>query len=207
MRGPTVRAVVAGAILLVASCAALFASVRSADAAPPVGNGKIVFASSRDTGPGAVNPEGDKELFTRDPDGTQIAFEREMPPADPDSFSRPPSDVYKMDTDGTGADTSDGTSADTSEGTSEATPLTGDRIGAEPQPGRGAQRGPVRSPAGSPARSPAGSPAGRFIAFSTNRGGGRDEIYGWAPKAAARPTSPEGPPATPTPSGHPADDG
>lgn len=58
MRGPTVRAVVAGAILL-ASCAALIASVRSADAAPPVGNGKIVFASFRDTGPGAVNPEGD----------------------------------------------------------------------------------------------------------------------------------------------------
>ena len=62
-----------------------------------------------------------------DPDGTQIAFEREMPPADPDSFSRPPSNVYKMYTDGT------------SEGASEAIPLTGDPIGAEPQPGRGAQ--------------------------------------------------------------------
>jgi hypothetical protein len=204
MRGPTVWAVVAAAILL-ASCATLIASVRSADAAPPAANGKIVFASSRGTGPGVVNPEGDKELFTMDPDGTdleqltnnslddvapawspdgtQIAFEREMPPADPDGFSRPPSDIYKMDTD--------------------APP----RAPASRSPSPGTCRHGATTRTRCATRTPPGCPTASLSRSRPTAAVGATRSKGWAPTAAARPTSPEGPPATSTPSGHPADDG
>lgn len=42
---------------------------RPAQAAFPGGNGKIVFASTRTTGPGVHNPEGEYEIFSMKPDG------------------------------------------------------------------------------------------------------------------------------------------
>ena len=43
-----------------------------AEAAFPGKNGLIVFASQRTTGPGVDNPTGDYEIFTMNPDGTNV---------------------------------------------------------------------------------------------------------------------------------------
>jgi hypothetical protein len=43
-----------------------------AEAAFPGPNGKIYFASSRMTGEGVNNPEGDSEIFAMNPDGTGL---------------------------------------------------------------------------------------------------------------------------------------
>jgi TolB protein len=95
--------------------------VRPAEAAFPGVNGKIVFASDRTSGDGVDNPEGDNEIFSMNPDGTeliqlthndmddeepaysadgqQIAFLR-WREYDPDDF-RWTTDIFTMDADGT----------------------------------------------------------------------------------------------------------
>ena len=52
--------------------AGLFSQVQPADAAFPGQNGKLVFGSSMNSGPGVDNPEGDYEIFTINPDGTGL---------------------------------------------------------------------------------------------------------------------------------------
>jgi dipeptidyl aminopeptidase/acylaminoacyl peptidase len=52
--------------------AALFAPVQHADAAFPGQNGKLVFRSYMNSGPGVDNPEEDYEIFTINPDGTGL---------------------------------------------------------------------------------------------------------------------------------------
>jgi Tol biopolymer transport system component len=62
------------ALLLATVAAGLLAplSTNPTEAAFPGGNGAIVFASNRTTGPGVANPTGDFELFAMKPDGTGI---------------------------------------------------------------------------------------------------------------------------------------
>jgi Tol biopolymer transport system component len=51
---------------------ALGGTLREADATFPGEDGRIAFASNRTTGEGVVNPEGDFEIFTMNPDGTGL---------------------------------------------------------------------------------------------------------------------------------------
>jgi Tol biopolymer transport system component len=55
-----------------AAFVALAGMAREAHAAFPGNNGKIAFASTRTTGEGVNNPEGDFEIFTMKPDGTEL---------------------------------------------------------------------------------------------------------------------------------------
>ncbi len=63
--------VVVGAAVLAAVLLALVATQRPANAAFPGENGKIAFHSNRNT-PEHTNPEGDLELLTMEPDGSDI---------------------------------------------------------------------------------------------------------------------------------------
>jgi Tol biopolymer transport system component len=62
------------ALVLAAVAAGLIAPMgaKPGKAAFPGANGKIAFASSRTTGAGVNNPEGDAEIFTMNPDGTGL---------------------------------------------------------------------------------------------------------------------------------------
>ena len=60
------------AAALAAGLLALVGTIKPAKAAFPGSNGKIAFASSRTTGAGVDNPEGDSEIFTMNPDRTGI---------------------------------------------------------------------------------------------------------------------------------------
>ena len=64
------------AVLLTAIAAAtlvtLLMGTKPAEAAFPGENGKIAFASSRTTGAGVDNPQGDSEIFAMNPSGTGI---------------------------------------------------------------------------------------------------------------------------------------
>src|ERR671916_3404922 len=51
---------------------ALAGTAREAEATFPGNNGLIAFASNRATGEGVDNPEGDFEIFTMNPDGTDL---------------------------------------------------------------------------------------------------------------------------------------
>jgi Tol biopolymer transport system component len=61
------RAVLAGLALLAASVALVGSTAREAEAAV---SEKIVFASTRTTGKGVVNPTGDREIFRMNSNGT-----------------------------------------------------------------------------------------------------------------------------------------
>jgi Tol biopolymer transport system component len=60
------------AAALAAGLLAVIAASEPAQAAYPGANGKIAFASWRATGEGVDNPEWDFEIFTMNPDGTEI---------------------------------------------------------------------------------------------------------------------------------------
>jgi Tol biopolymer transport system component len=60
------------AAVLVACAAALLAISEKAEAAFPGKNGKIAFSSNLTAGVGVDNPEGDYEIFTIEPDGTNL---------------------------------------------------------------------------------------------------------------------------------------
>src|SRR5215218_7537930 len=64
--------VVVGAAVLAAWLLALVGAARPAEAAFPGANGKIVFASERTSGDAVDNPEGDSEIFTMNPDGSEL---------------------------------------------------------------------------------------------------------------------------------------
>jgi Tol biopolymer transport system component len=59
------------AMMMTTSLLAL-AAAKPAQAAFPGKNGKIIFVSERTTGQGVFNPEGDDEIFTANPDGTEL---------------------------------------------------------------------------------------------------------------------------------------
>jgi hypothetical protein len=60
------------AAFLVTSAAGLVATEEPASAAFPGQNGRMVFSSNMRVGEGVDNPEGDYEIFTVDPDGTDL---------------------------------------------------------------------------------------------------------------------------------------
>jgi hypothetical protein len=60
------------AALVAAALLALVLAGGPAGAAFPGSNNSIVFASNRTTGTGVNNPTGDAEIFTMNPDGTNI---------------------------------------------------------------------------------------------------------------------------------------
>jgi Tol biopolymer transport system component len=63
------------ALLLAAALAVgvlALVGTKPAEAAFPGANGKIAFVSDRTTGPGVVNPTGDPEIFTMNPNGTGL---------------------------------------------------------------------------------------------------------------------------------------
>src|SRR3712207_5622413 len=67
------RTMAAGAAMVTAGLLlALVGTPREAEATFPGDNGRIVFASNRTTGEGVVNPEGDFEIFTMNPDATGL---------------------------------------------------------------------------------------------------------------------------------------
>ena len=112
----TLRTYKTTAVVIAVTTAALLAAgpTREAGATFPGDNGRIAFASNRTTGEGVDNPTGDFEIFTMEPDGTnlvqltnntafdfdpdwsadgqRIAFE-----SDRDRFS----DIFVMNADGT----------------------------------------------------------------------------------------------------------
>ena len=61
---------VAAAMVSAGLLVALAGAPREAEATFPGDDGRIVFASNRTTGEGAVNPEGDFEIYTMNADGT-----------------------------------------------------------------------------------------------------------------------------------------
>ena len=63
---------VAAAMISAGLLVALVGTPREAEATFPGDNGRIAFASNRTTGEGVVNPEGDFEIFTMNPDGTGL---------------------------------------------------------------------------------------------------------------------------------------
>jgi Tol biopolymer transport system component len=67
-----IRTLAVIAALAVTSSGLLAAQARPAEAAFPGENGKIVFTSDRTTGQGVNNPEGDREIFSMNPDGTGL---------------------------------------------------------------------------------------------------------------------------------------
>ena len=64
--------VVVGAAVLAACLLTLVGAAKPAEAAFPGANGKIVFASERTSGDGVDSPEGDSEIFTMNPDGSEL---------------------------------------------------------------------------------------------------------------------------------------
>lgn len=68
---PLVAALAFAAVLACGSVA-LALTASPSEAAFPGKNGKIVFESERTTGPGVDNPTGDFEIFTTNPDGTNL---------------------------------------------------------------------------------------------------------------------------------------
>ncbi len=62
----------ASAMTIVALLLAL-GTAKEAKATFPGDNGRIAFASNRTSGEGVNNPEGDFEIFTMNPDGTELA--------------------------------------------------------------------------------------------------------------------------------------
>ncbi len=105
----------ASAMALVALLLALVGTAKEAKATFPGENGKIAFASNRTSGEGVNNPEGDFEIFTMNPDGTELVqltqnaafdFDPEWSPdgqkiafeSDRDLFS----DIFVMNADGSG---------------------------------------------------------------------------------------------------------
>jgi Tol biopolymer transport system component len=62
----------AAAMVLAGLLVALAVTAREAGATFSGEDGRIVFASNRTTGEGVVNPEGDFEIFTMNPDGTGL---------------------------------------------------------------------------------------------------------------------------------------
>jgi Tol biopolymer transport system component len=100
----------ASAMTIVALLLAL-GTAKEAKATFPGDNGRIAFASNRTSGEGVNNPEGDFEIFTMNPDGTELAqltqnaaFDFEWSPdgqklafeSDRDLFS----DIFVMNADG-----------------------------------------------------------------------------------------------------------
>lgn len=175
-------------------------------AAFPGENGRIVFVSDQTTGPGVVNPEGDDEIFTVDPDGknpTQVTFNglNEFDPAfSPDggqiAFTRDleaaprafEPDVFKINADGTGevrlteAWGFDAQPAWSPNG--EKIAFSSERFGGEYTYGigvmdsaDGANQAEIISMGGS-SEEPAWSPDGRFIAFTSDaRDPDREDIW------------------------------
>ena len=70
-RTVSVTTMIAAAVL-VACAVALLAISEKAEAAFPGKNGKIAFSSNLTAGVGVDNPEGDYEIFTIEPDGTNL---------------------------------------------------------------------------------------------------------------------------------------
>ncbi|MBA3425617.1 MAG: PD40 domain-containing protein [Rubrobacter sp.] len=66
------KALAAGLLTAAMMAASLLAPTPAEASAFPGANGKIVFTSSRTTGTGVNNPEGDFEIFTMNPDGTGL---------------------------------------------------------------------------------------------------------------------------------------
>jgi Tol biopolymer transport system component len=65
-------AALALAVALACASIALALTASPSEAAFPGENGKIVFESERTTGPGVDNPTGDVEIFTMNPNGTNL---------------------------------------------------------------------------------------------------------------------------------------
>jgi Tol biopolymer transport system component len=97
----------------VLSAGFLLAGPKPAEAAFPGTNGKIAFVSNRTTGTGVDNPTGDYEIFTMDPNGTELTqltdnvVDDEDPAWSSDgqqiAFARNENgyfQIYKMDADG-----------------------------------------------------------------------------------------------------------
>ncbi len=66
------RAALALAVAVACASIALALTASPSEAAFPGENGKIVFESERTTGPGVDNPTGDVEIFTMNPNGTNL---------------------------------------------------------------------------------------------------------------------------------------
>jgi CSLREA domain-containing protein len=68
----TMKALAVSLLVSTLMTASLLAPTQAKASAFPGANGKIVFSSTRSTGTGVNNPEGDTEIFTMNPDGTAL---------------------------------------------------------------------------------------------------------------------------------------